>query len=779
MVRLLLLLLLLSLYAVVVICMPPPHPDFEDEYRNKRRRLQGMQNYTAPPKLKKLSPELCHGLSDHDCRRLDDSYVDYTSKTRSFIASTGTVRTLVLCMRFTDHIGRALPTREDISLLWNAKEGEALDLLPTGSIREYLRKNSYDKMLLEADVFDWTLTDGTEEFYSYHEFGQPRDMVRSLYPVLQAIDALGTDFSKYDQDGDGVIDSLVLLHSGFAAELFGKDCYTQRAHEERIWSHAVGAFANDWTSFDNKYTLGGYMIASALRGICGDDLARIGVMTHEFIHSWGIPDLYDTSRSRIGNGVGSFDIMSNPYGVNGQQTHPSNMGPWSKIESGWLEPIEITQDGEYFIEASALSPNVYVIRDKFPEDEYILIENRQPIGWDEHLWDGGILIWHIDDNADGNGKRGYPGQYRWPGNGNHYRVAVSAADRNYDLEKGNNQGDKFDFWVAGSELTQGQFEFEATDFSQYPNTNSYRSGSIFPTGIRIYDISMSGNVMSFKVQGLSPAGPPTPNPSWSQDYPTASPTSFVPVTYDPVFCFSGDTTVITEDRGETLMKDLQLGDRVATSANSFESVYSFGHRRDSLEAIFIQLLPSMLEISADHMVFIQGGHAVPASSLQVGDQLFSTDIVTSIHYVTRTGVYAPFTPSGFLLVNNVKVSSYVAFQESEFLKIGDAKTPFTHHWLAHTFQTPHRLWCSITSCSKETYTDAGVSTWVDLPLQFANWWHHQDTVIMVLVLLPLALTFVAMSCLDLFIITYPLTAAIGLLGLWFLRKPAVNVKIAS
>ena len=501
--------------------MPPPHPDFEDEYRNKRRRLQGMQNYTAPPKLKKLSPELCHGLSDHDCRRLDDSYVDYTSKTRSFIASTGTVRTLVLCMRFTDHIGRALPTREDISLLWNAKEGEALDLLPTGSIREYLRKNSYDKMLLEADVFDWTLTDGTEEFYSYHEFGQPRDMVRSLYPVLQAIDALGTDFSKYDQDGDGVIDSLVLLHSGFAAELFGKDCYTQRAHEERIWSHAVGAFANDWTSFDNKYTLGGYMIASALRGICGDDLARIGVMTHEFIHSWGIPDLYDTSRSRIGNGVGSFDIMSNPYGVNGQQTHPSNMGPWSKIESGWLEPIEITQDGEYFIEASALSPNVYVIRDKFPEDEYILIENRQPIGWDELLWDGGILIWHIDDNAEDNDERGYPGQDGWPGNGKHYRVAVSSADRNYDLEKGNNNGDQFDFWVAGSELTPGQFEFEATDFSQYPNTNSYMFGSIFPTGILIHDISMSGTVMSFKVQGLSPAAPPTPNPSWS---PTPAPT---------------------------------------------------------------------------------------------------------------------------------------------------------------------------------------------------------------------------------------------------------------
>ena len=134
-----------------------------------------------------------------------------------------------------------------------------------------------------------------------------------------------------------------------------------------------------------------------------------------------------------------------------------------------------------------------------------------------------------------------------------------------------------------------------------------------------------------------------------------------------------------------------------------------------------------------------------------------------------------FTPSRFLFVNNVKVSSYVAFQKSEFLKIGDVKTPLTYHWLAHTFQAPHRLWCSITSCLKETYTDAGVSTWVDLSLHFTNWWLDQNAFIMVLVLVPLALSLVAMSCLDFFITTYPFTTAIGLLGLWFLRKPAAMV----
>jgi hypothetical protein len=117
------------------------------------------------------------------------------------------------------------------------------------------------------------------------------------------------------------------------------------------------------------------------------------------------------------------------------------------------------------------------------------------------------------------------------------------------------------------------------------------------------------------------------------------------------------------------MKDLRLGDRVATSANSFEPVYSFGHRAASLGAMFVKVLPSMLEISSNHMIFVEG-RAIPASMLKVGDRVLNGDIIASIEHVERIGVYAPFTSSGSLLVNNVTVSSYVAFQESAFLKLG-------------------------------------------------------------------------------------------------------------
>lgn len=509
-------------------------------------------NTTIPElELNKLAPELCHGLSREDCLKLDDSFTNYTRRTRNLIQTTGAVKTLVLCVRFTDHMDRILPTKTEIEALWNAREGEDLETVPTGSISEFLRRNSYENMQLDADVTDWIVTDNTELYYSFDQSGLTRELADAMYPVLRQIDALGIDFSQYDRDGDGIIDSLVLLHSGHPAEIGGLECVTNRPATSRIWSHAIGSFDNKWTSFDGQYSLGGYMVASAVRGVCGGDIARIGVMTHEFIHTWGVPDLYDTSGEWIGRGIGSFDLMSNPYGLVLSQTHPNNMSPWCKMQSGWLEPIEITQDGEYIIEASALSPSVFIIRDKFPDDEYILIENRQPIGWDTYLWGGGLLIWHIDDNANKNSQRGYPGMFGWPGNGNHYQVAVVQGDRNYDLEKGNNNGDMWDFWTAGQELSPGPFEYEATDYSQYPNTNSYMFGSIWPTGIRIYDISESDTVMTFKVQGLSPAEPPTPNPSWSptppptrlptwspSDLPTKKPTP-VPSTQVPTVASSG------------------------------------------------------------------------------------------------------------------------------------------------------------------------------------------------------------------------------------------------
>jgi hypothetical protein len=91
----------------------------------------------------------------------------------------------------------------------------------------------------------------------------------------------------------------------------------------------------------------------------------------------------------------------------------------------------------------------------------------------------------------------------------------------------------------------------------------------------------------------------------------------VPSPAPPTICFSGDSLVTVENRGSVSMRDLQIGDRVLVG-QTYEPVYSFGHRLDETGGAYLLILPFNLEVSKDHMVFVQGGVAVPASNLKVG-----------------------------------------------------------------------------------------------------------------------------------------------------------------
>lgn len=138
-------------------------------------------------------------------------------------------------------------------------------------------------------------------------------MEEAVDAVLTQLEDSGFDFSPFDQDGDSLIDVVAILHSGHSAELGGVDCLTQRGQEDRIRSYATSADTSNWRSIDG-YRLGSFVVASAFRGMCNSNMARLGVITHEFIHTLNIPDLYDLAGpynnavSSVG-GLGGYDIM--------------------------------------------------------------------------------------------------------------------------------------------------------------------------------------------------------------------------------------------------------------------------------------------------------------------------------------------------------------------------------------------------------------------------------------------------------------------------------------
>jgi hypothetical protein len=248
------------------------------------------------------------------------------------------------------------------------------------------------------------------------------------------------------------------------------------------------------------------------------------------------------------------------------------------------------------------------------------------------------------------------------------------------------------------------------------------------------------NVVTRSAPTLRPTASPTHAP------PTAKPTLAVnstPKKPGGGFCFSGETTVQVKEKGTIMMKNLKIGDEVLVATGKYEPVYSFGHRHESMEADFLQLLPSGLELSADHMVKA-GGRFVPASMVQVGDVLESTNgnvvTVEAIKRVIRRGVYAPFTMSGTIVVSDIQASNYVAFRDSDRLVVGKSRgweTPMSFQWVAHLSQSPHRVsWLLGFSGTAEEYSSNGMSTWIAGPHKVAEWVVEQNSVVMTLMVVP-------------------------------------------
>jgi Hint module len=218
-------------------------------------------------------------------------------------------------------------------------------------------------------------------------------------------------------------------------------------------------------------------------------------------------------------------------------------------------------------------------------------------------------------------------------------------------------------------------------------------------------------------------------------------------------CFSGDMKVQVEGIGSVKLQDINIGDNVLTARGKYETVYSFGHRNEYIMADYLQIRlegkNEVLELSKEHMVFVKEGHAVPAATLKVGDSLQllshtsndeSAARIQSLKTVRRQGMYAPFTKSGTIVVNGVLASTFVGLQPtSEYLSLGSDQSaiaiPVSQQWLAHVFETPHRLAYRL-GFVKEQYTRNGISIWVNLPFHFSKWLVRQNAMIMIMILIP-------------------------------------------
>lgn len=204
------------------------------------------------------------------------------------------------------------------------------------------------------------------------------------------------DFSRYDADGDGMVDLVYIIYAGYPASMSGDP--------NDIWPKSgTGGFGTYDGKMVSRFGVHAELnFGRELNQKNGFLLSGIGLFCHEFSHTLGLPDLYPTvDVSKVDNqNPEMWDLMDGgEYTYNGGYC-PTPYSPWEMDAMGWATPIELS-DEKQTVTLKSYGKERVAYKIKGENNEYLLLQNIQIGGW----WTGvalvyktGMLVWRIDYN---------------------------------------------------------------------------------------------------------------------------------------------------------------------------------------------------------------------------------------------------------------------------------------------------------------------------------------------------------------------------------------------
>ena len=265
----------------------------------------------------------------------------------------------------------------------------------TGSVRDYFMDNSHKQFQPVFDVYGPVTLPETMAYYGANKDGN-HNIHAEEAPVHAArlLDS-SVDFSQYDCDHDGFVDMLLFFFAGHNEAEGGP--------EDSIWPHQWTVQCSSEESirsarFDGL-RLDSYFCTSELKLAEGVNMCSIGTTCHEFGHSLGLPDFYDTDYEDNGtdHGLNSFSIMSSGCYNNNSRT-PPYYNAEERICVGWMTEDDLTILPEGKSTFGSIKNDVAHITLTETEGEYFLYECRDGSGWDAPL-PTGLIIYHVDKST--------------------------------------------------------------------------------------------------------------------------------------------------------------------------------------------------------------------------------------------------------------------------------------------------------------------------------------------------------------------------------------------
>lgn len=249
--------------------------------------------------------------------------------------------------------------------------------------------------------------------------------------------------------------------------------------------------------------VGGYTIIPEV-GSFTETAKGAGMITHEFLHSLGLPDLYRQRNESDGIPVGQWDIMAtDSYKLQ----YPL---AYFRAKQGWINNLQVvTSSGKYTLKAPTTADAVggeqaVILKANNRDDEFFVVEYRKKStgnnSYEAALYGSGLVIYRVNTTVDklSNAKGGKDGIY----------VFRSGDTRSTNGESATSQTIASSFLSSDSgRTTYGSSE--STD-STAQNAITYSDGK--NSGIVIKNVgSSSGSYISFDVDFNSMSPSPTPS----------------------------------------------------------------------------------------------------------------------------------------------------------------------------------------------------------------------------------------------------------------------------
>lgn len=340
----------------------------------------------------------------------------------------------------------------------------------TGSAKEYFRTQFEGKADFHFEVSDIVVLPAKREYYGANDKKgndiKPADMIADACKMAAQN---GVNFADYDTDNDGKVDNVFVFFAG--------EDEAEGADETSIWSHSWYLFSGAGISLDlNGKMIDRYACSSEMTRIhdartgklLETRLSGIGTFCHEYCHTLGLPDLYDTDYDNQGGWAAALwgcTSLMDSGNQNNQGNTPPRFNAIEKEILGICEPTIIEKDGKY-----TLSRDVIYRIDTDRKDEYYLMEYRSDMDdkWDRFIGGQGMLLYHIDKTA--------PMAERWHGRNT---LNTNAAHQCADLIEADGRSDSH------------------TDYKDYLTRRENIEGIFFP-------YTSSDNIPAKGTPGLNP-----------------------------------------------------------------------------------------------------------------------------------------------------------------------------------------------------------------------------------------------------------------------------------